>query len=61
MKRNIVIFFLIVFSFGIVTSCRTQSNAQRATKTARKRWKHIKHDCNCHAYMYPIQEDEEDI
>ncbi len=47
--RLIVIVFFALF---IGTSCRELTNAQKASKIAKKRYKYIKHDCNCHSYLY---------
>lgn len=55
---KIVAFALIMGVCGV--SCKPLSNSQRASKIAKKRYKHIKHDCNCHSYIYQ-QEDGETI
>lgn len=54
--RLVLFVFLSLF---LITSCHEMTNAQKASKIAKKRWKHIKHDCNCHSYVYPIQEEKE--
>lgn len=58
MNNKIALFILLSVILGGASSCRTQSNAQRATKIAKKRYRHIKHDCNCHSYVYPAQEKD---
>lgn len=53
-----IVALALVLGVGL-TSCKPMSNAQRATKIAKKRYKHIKHDCNCHSYLYKMEEHSE--
>ena len=59
MRTKILLCAICLFPLLFGVSCRTQTNAQRATKIAKKRYKHIKHDCNCHSYLYQPEDNSE--
>lgn len=52
MKSYLKILFLLLCIGGFCVSCKPMSQAQKASKVAKKRYKYIKHDCNCHAYLF---------
>lgn len=57
MAKSLAKFLVIVLVMNVVlASCKPMSNAQRATKIAKKRYKYIKHDCNCHSYLYQVED-----
>lgn len=61
MKIRLKIAVLVLLASFLGASCKPMSNAQRASKIAKKRYKHIKHDCNCHSYLYIPEEDSAEI
>lgn len=60
MKPYFKIFALVLLSSFLVSlsSCNTTSQARKASKMAKKRYKYIQHDCNCHSFVYPMQEEK---
>ncbi|MCQ2960520.1 MAG: hypothetical protein MJ198_10105 [Bacteroidales bacterium] len=60
-KAYLRIFLFLLLAAFCLESCKPMSNAQRATKIAKKRYKYIKHDCNCHASVYQLEEESSEI
>ena len=55
-KSMLRIVALALVACLIGASCKTMTNAQRASKIAKKRYKYIKHDCNCHSFLYQVED-----
>ena len=55
-KRSL--FILMFLASLCAVSCKTPTNAQKATKAAKERYKYIKHDCHCHSFVEPVQEEK---